>query len=68
MSIIKCDVVVHLAMRRSRGKMLVVLPSQVPLIFCLRKQVLLGEAGFNTEQKGHRETHMSWLVGPDSLR
>ena len=44
MSIIKCDVVVQLAIRRSREKVLAVLPSQVPLLFCLRKQVLLGDS------------------------
>eukprot|EP00957_Ditylum_brightwellii_P195619 14905986-Ditylum_brightwellii.AAC.1 len=32
-----------------------------------RKQVLLGEAGVNTEQKGHRVTHMSWLPTLEDL-
>eukprot|EP00957_Ditylum_brightwellii_P007200 546374-Ditylum_brightwellii.AAC.1 len=45
----------ELAMRRSRGKVLVVVSSQAPLIFCIRKQVLPGEAGIN---------NMSWLIGP----
>eukprot|EP00957_Ditylum_brightwellii_P029397 2222272-Ditylum_brightwellii.AAC.1 len=65
--IIKCDVVVQLAKMRSKEKMLVVVPSQTPLIFCIRKQVLFGEADINTEPKGHRETHVSWLEDPGSL-